>query len=156
MMEMSKMKGAKAKVSNEVIIPTRVLTKSELSVYSEHIVNTLLETRNGLEAYVLVKQAEEVIEQLKGMLVEKALSAATGKEGEVLGCKYSVRRKVEYKYECPSADSLEQKAKMLKEDAKAIKKSAEKFGSYVDPVTGEVNTAEIVSDGQTLAITLPK
>jgi hypothetical protein len=152
---MSKMKGTVVKKS-ESIIPTNVLSKRELCIYADHIVGNLLETRNGLEAYVLVKQAEELVEQLKGILIEKALSAATSKEGEVLGCKYSVRRKVEYRYECPTADELEQKAKMLKEDAKAIKKSAEKFGSYVDPVTGEVNTAEIVLDGQTLAITLPK
>jgi hypothetical protein len=152
---MSKVIGI-SKRKNEAVIPTNVLSKSELSIYAGHIAENLLETRNGLEAYCLVKQAEELVEQLKGLLIEKALASATGKEGEVLGCKYSVRRKVEYKYECPTADELEQKAKMLKEDAKNIKKSAEKLGTYIDPQTGEVNKAELVADGQTLAITLPK
>jgi hypothetical protein len=139
-----------------LIVPEKVLTKVEISNLADIAIANMLEIGTATEAYVKMAVLEKLIEEIKDKIKERAILGVQSKEMNVLGATVTTRRKTEYKYDCPTCDSLEMKVKVIKEDIKAIKKSAEKFGSFVDPLTGEINTAELVADGLIIAVSLPK
>ena len=141
---------------NELMIPDRMLTTSERTLVAKHSINTLLETMSAVEGYVILAQMEKIVEETKEMLKEKALAGVQGKEMSVFGAKVTTRRKTEYEYEAPTLVRLSEQKKALAEQEKTIKKFLEVKGTYIDDETGEVNTANKISDGLVIAVSLPK
>ncbi len=140
----------------ESIIPTKILNKAGLAIYADHIANNLLDTRSGLEAYILIKQAEELINNLKEKLIEKALASTNGKEGIIDGVKWQTKRSVAYEYDSPTIERLTAEKKSIEEKIKAHKKALENGVSVLDETTGQLESAKKTKDGLTLSITLPK
>lgn len=143
-------------LNHEAIMPRKILTKKDLGVYAGHLERVLLEENNALEAYVMVKQMEELVKQLKDKLIDKALVKTVGKDGEVSGAKYSIRTTKKYEYDAPTLAMLEQEVTTLNARMKLIKNTIEGGEVFVDVDHGFENRAKCVSIGQQLAITLPK
>ena len=141
---------------NELIIPDRMLTTSERTLVAQHSINTLLETMSAVEGYVILAQMEKIVEETKEMLKEKAITGIQGKEMMVFGAKVTTRRKTEYEYEAPTLERLKAQKTAIADQEKAVKKMLEAKGTYIDDETGEVNTANKISDGLQIAVSLPK
>jgi hypothetical protein len=99
---------------------------------------------------------QDIVDQTKEMLKEKAIAGVQGKEMDVWGAKVSTRRSVAYEYDAPTLARLDSAKKTIDTELKAIKKVLEATGTYVEPQTGEVNTATKVKDGLIIAVSLPK
>lgn len=140
----------------EVVFPTKILTKQNLGYLAQNIAETLLETSGALESYVMIKQMEELVNQLKELLHDKALLKAQGKGGTVNGAKYETRTKKTFEYDAPTLAKLDNDITAIKARMKLIRNTIEGGEKFVDTETGEVNTAKVVTIGQSLFITLPK
>ena len=143
-------------ISQELTFPQKIMTKENLGYLAMHIMGVLLDNHNGLEAYTIVKQAEELTKVLIENLKDKALQSATGKEGEVLGAKYQIKQTRKYEHNAPTLASLDNDVTVLKARMKLIKNVIEGGETFVDVETGIENTAKLISVGAQISITLPK
>lgn len=146
----------KQDVGLPIIMPNMVLLPREIEAVVTHSLNILLEKYSGLEGYVILYQMERVISLAKERLKEKAINGMSGKECDVLGATVTTRRSAKYEYDAPTLQRMENKKKEIDEQLKGIKKALEATGTYIDPETGETNTANKISDGVVLAVSLPK
>ena len=67
-----------------ITIPIKALTKSQQITTGEQIAERLLVIHNAKTAYVLLAQAENLLDTAKKTLKEKAIANVSGKEEEVL------------------------------------------------------------------------
>lgn len=144
------------KQNTDLIIPDKVLNEYERSLVVQHSINTLLDKYNGVEAYVVLYQMQEMCKEALENLKDKAIGSLKAKEQNIFGATVSTRRKPEYEYEAPTLQRLEDEKKAIAEKTKAIKGILHKMGSWIDPQTGEENTAKQTVEGATIAVSLPK
>jgi len=141
---------------NQIVLPQRMLNTMQREELAVNASQNLLDTMSAVEAYVLIAQMQDIVDLTKELLKEKAIAGVQGKEMDVFGAKVSTRRSTDYEYNAPTLVRLDVQKKEIDTELKAVKKMLEAKGEYVDPKTGETNTANKVKEGLTIAVSLPK
>jgi hypothetical protein len=141
---------------NQIVLPQKMLNTMQREELAVNASQNLLDTMSAVEAYVLIAQMQDIVDLTKELLKEKAIAGVQGKEMDVFGAKVSTRRSTAYEYNAPTLVRLDVQKKEIDTELKAVKKMLEAKGEYVDPKTGEMNTANKVKEGLTIAVSLPK
>lgn len=141
---------------NQIVLPQKMLNTMQREGLAVKASENLLDTMSAVEAYVMIAQMQDIVDLTKELLKEKAIAGVQGKEMDVFGAKVSTRRSVAYEYDAPTLVRLDQAKKTIDAELKAVKKMLEAKGEYVDPQTGEMNKANKVKEGLTIAVSLPK
>lgn len=141
---------------NQIILPQKMLVTSQREELAVKATESLLDTMSAVEAYVLIAQMQDIVDLTKELLKEKAIAGVQGKEMDVFGAKVTTRRSVAYEYDAPTLARLDTAKKTIDTELKAIKKLLEATGQYVDAQTGEMNTANKIKEGLTIAVSMPK
>jgi hypothetical protein len=132
------------------ILPSRVVTKTERPAIAELIVDRFCEHTDSLTAFVLLKQAAEILEEAKDKLTDRAIARMTGKKQEILGAEASTVPNNAYTYQDEELTQWERESKAL---AKKIsdRKEALRKATVVNGL-GEVCTATQTRWGTTLKV----
>ena len=141
---------------NQIVLPQKMLGTMQREELAVKASESLLDTMSAVEAYVLIAQMQDIVDLTKELLKEKAIAGVQGKEMDVFGAKVSTRRSVAYEYDAPTLVRLDVQKKEIDTKLKAVKKLLESTGKYVDDETGEMNTANKIKEGLTIAVSLPK
>lgn len=133
-----------------ISIPIKALTKAEQQVTGEEIGNRLLIIHSAPTAYVLLAQAENLLETAKKSIKEKAIAGVHGKEETVLGAKVSLRGATKvWEYKGSKFESLTKELAEAKKKLSDYTKQLELAGAngVVNQGTGETEYAKLVSGG---------
>jgi hypothetical protein len=141
---------------NQIVLPQKMLNTMQREGLAVKAIEKLLENMSAVEAYVMIAQMQDIVDLTKELLKERAIAGVQGKEMNVFGAKVSTRRSVAYEYDAPTLVRLDVQKKEIDAELKAVKKMLEAKGEYVDPQTGEMNKANKVKEGLTIAVSLPK
>jgi hypothetical protein len=138
-------------------VPVKVMTGTERAVMSTDLVNALHQEFSGVQAYVLLKNAEDVLKQSIEIAKERACATAE-KDTRVFDAEVTTRRSVEYEYEDSVLDKLEDQIKELKKQADERRKLLRTIKSeQADTATGEImKPARCVKDGISIVVKLPQ
>lgn len=118
---------------------------------------SLLENYNALQAYVLCKNAADVIDRTLERLKDHAITKAV-KDEPVFGAEITTHRVVEYEYDDYRLDEINRQIDELKKRAGERRKLLRAIKEEVaNTETGEImKPAKLVRDGVTIAVKLPK
>lgn len=138
-------------------VPIRVMNGAERACMATDIVNGLTLEHSSIEAYVLLKNAENVIAQALEIDKERAVHQAV-KDSTILTAEVTTRRDVKYEYEDETLADLEDKALALRKQIDERKKLLRTIKSeQADTVTGVISRpAKVVKDGLSLVVKLPE
>lgn len=139
-------------------LPTVICkTEGERIASVEKINRMLLGEMNALQAVVIWKQFEAMARLGVEINKDKAIGHMTAKEETVFGAKVAIRRTAKYEYEHPRLSAIEDRIAELKKEADDLRKVLRTTKMpLLDEPTGEIiQPAKLVSDGTTIAITLP-
>lgn len=143
------------KTVGKLIMPDRAIPKAEVPTIAKHLSDSLREFTDSLTAYVMLKQAEQIIKSAQEQTLDFALVKMNGKELSVFGATVKTRALVEYEYDDPKLRELEAQMEEIKvriDTRRKLLRLAD--GKMADAETGEVlNPAKKVRDGQTLTVT---
>jgi len=139
------------------IIPVRVMDAVERACFATDLTSGLQERYSSVQTYVLLKNAEDVIEQALLICKDKATGQAE-KDSKVFNAEITTRRSVEYGYEDSVLERLESEIVVLKKKADERRKMLRALTSEVaDTVTGEIlRPAKLTKDGLAIIVKLPK
>jgi len=132
------------------ILPTAVLPKSEFPIVAEQIVGRFRDITDNLTAFVLVKQAAEILKEAEGQLLDFALTSIQGNKQSVLSAEVSTRALTAYTYNDAELAEWEAEVEKFKKLI-ADRKSALRKANVVNGL-GEVCSATKTRDGQTLMV----
>jgi len=132
------------------ILPTAVLPKSEFPIVAEQIVERFRDITDNLTAFVLVKQAAEILKEAEGQLLDFALTSIQGNKQNVLSAEVSTRALTDYTYNDAELAEWEAEVEKFKKLI-ADRKSALRKANVVNGL-GEVCSATKTRDGQTLMV----
>ena len=132
------------------ILPTAVLPKSEFPIVAERIVGRFRDITDNLTAFVLVKQAAEILKEAEGQLLDFALTSIQGNKQSVLSAEVSTRSLTDYTYNDAELAEWEAEVEKFKKLI-ADRKSALRKANVVNGL-GEVCSATKTRDGQTLMV----
>jgi hypothetical protein len=133
-----------------ISIPVKALTKAEQQITGEEIGNRLLIIHSAPTAYVLLAQAENLLETAKKSIKEKAINGIHGKEEIVLGAKVTTRNATKvWEYQGSKFETLTAELATAKKRLSDYTKQLELAGSdgVVNQETGETEKAILVSGG---------
>jgi len=133
-----------------ISIPIKALTKAEQQVAGEEIGNRLLIIHSAPTAYVLLAQAENLLETAKKSIKEKAIAGVHGKEESVLGAKVTLRNAAKvWEYQGLKFEQLTAELATAKKRLSDYTKQLELDGAdgVVNQETGETEKAILVSGG---------
>jgi predicted RNase H-like nuclease (RuvC/YqgF family) len=138
-------------------IPVRVMDANERACMATDMVYALTMENSHLEAYVMLKNAADVLDQACEIAKDKATMEAT-KDAKVLNAEVTTRRSVAYEYEDGTLEELETKIEDLKKQADERRKLLRTLKTpMADSQTGElIMPAKLVKDGISLVVKLPK
>lgn len=143
------------KAMNQLQLPTKVLTKAEMPITAQTIADGMLETYNGIEACVMVKNMIETLTVAYELLKDAGIAKANGKEEIVMGAKVSVKNlPKKFEYTGSKHKTLVNNLEFAKEELKNHEKALQ-LSDWINPETGETETAkQIVQEKmRTLTIT---
>jgi len=132
-----------------ISIPIKALTKVEQQTTGEEIASRLLIIHSAPTAYVLLAQAENLLDTAKKSMKEKAINGIHGKKENVLGAEVLLRgnpKKYEYsgtKF-TELTNALAEAKKNLKDHTDILELSKD---GWINPATGETEIATLVSGG---------
>lgn len=138
-----------------IMIPIKSLTKSQQAVTGTEIGERLLIIHNAKTAYVLLAQAENLLDTAKKTIKERAIANVVGKKEDVLGAEVQVKSAAKTwiytgsKYNQLLAE-LDKVKVELKNHTKLLELSGE--AGWVNPETGETETAFCTSSGVNIAV----
>ena len=136
------------------MLPEQAIPKAEVPAIAKHLSESLGEFTDWLTAFVMLKQAAEIIKSALEQTQDHAQVKMQGKEMEVFGATVSLRALREYEYPDPGYQEL----KHQMEELKVKIADREKFMKLIktpqaDGVSGEIiEPAKLIRDGQTLAV----
>lgn len=139
---------------SKLLLPERAIPKAEVPATAKHLSESLREFTDPLTAFVMLKQAEQIIKSALEQTQDHAQLKMEGKEMQVFGATVSLRALRDYEYPDPGYQEL----KRQMEDLKAKIADREKFMKLIktpqaDAVTGEIiEPAKLTRDGQTLSV----
>ena len=138
-------------------IPVRVMDGTERACLATDMVVALTQENTHLEAYIMLRNAADVIDQACEIAKDKAVMEAE-KDSKVLNAEVTTRRSVAYEYEDDTLDELERKIDALKKEADERRKMLRALKTEMaDTETGEImKPARLVKDGISLVVKLPK
>lgn len=142
-----------------IMIPIKALSKSQQITTGEDIANRLLIIHNAKTAYVLLAQAENLLDTAKKSIKEKAIANVVGKKEDVLGAEVTIKSAAKLfiytgsKYNQLLAE-LDNAKTNLKNHTKLLELSGE--SGWVNPETGETETAVCTSAGVNIAVSFSK
>ena len=136
---------------NEIVLQTKVLTKEEMPISAQQIADRLLETYSGVEAYVIAKSTAETILQAMELMKEKAITAVNGSKEVILGAEVALKMSPrKYEYSGTEYKRLEKEVDTAVKNLKSHKSILELSpNGWINPSTGETETATLVSGGGT-------
>ena len=139
---------------SKLVLPDKAIPKADIPEMAERLSETLREFTDSMTAYVMLKQAEQIIKSALDQTLDHALAKMDGKEMTCFGATVSMRSLMEYQYDDSGLADLERKLKELKEKIDARKEFMRLIKTPVaDTETGEVvQPAKLIRDGSTLAI----
>lgn len=132
------------------LLPSHVIPKDARAGHAEQIVERFLAYTDGLTAYVLAKQAEEILKEAVDQLKDRAIVRLAGKSQNVLGADVSTRSLTEYEYHDAELAEWETQIECLKKII-ADRKAALRKATVVNGL-GEVCDATKTRDGITLLV----
>ena len=137
---------------------SRLLTGGERLASANKLVLSLNENFGGLETYVFLKQAAQVLSEAIDLAKEAALRRMDSREVNLLGAKIETKSNRKWEYDDPELGELESQIKLLQEKVKIKKRFLESLPSdVVNAETGEITKkAKLLFDGLQIAVTLPK
>jgi len=144
--------------TNSLSIPIKALTRSEQILSGEAMANSLLEIHDAKTSYVLLAQLENLTDTAKKFIKEKAIANVNGKEEDVLGAKVTIKQATRiYEYKGSEYDRLLSELNTAKDNFKNHTKILEMSkDGWVNPNTGETETANLISSGVNIAVTFSK
>lgn len=136
---------------NEITIQTKVLTKEEMPISAKMIADSLLEKYSGIEAFIIAKSTMETISQAMDLLKERAIASVNGKKEVILGAEVDLKMSPrKYEYSGTEYKRLEKEVEAAVKNLKSHKSILELSpNGWINPNTGETETATLVSGGGT-------
>jgi len=137
-----------------LVLPDKAIPKDQIPAVALHLCDGLREFTDSLTAYVMLKQAGEIIKSAMEQDLDHAIVKMQGKEMECFGATVSLRSLKEYEYNDPSLREWERQTAELKEKIDNRKKFMKLIKTpQADGVSGEiVEPAKLIRDGSTLAV----
>lgn len=122
------------------------------------LLDRLREETDELSAYVMLKQAEDVISEAIDLQKDNAINAMDEKTKTIWGAKLETKRSKAFEYVHPRLTEIAEQIKALNAEAKSIKLMLENMKEpMIYESTGEViEPAKCLKDGLQIAVTLPK
>lgn len=142
-----------------LILPDRVLRKSEFPAVAADIVERMLEVTDSPSAFILLRQVQEVAKAAEDILKPKVMLAAAGAAVEIDGAKIEYRKtpaKWDYRND-PERDQLLADIDTLKQLVSAREKFLQAMTEPMKDKEGrEILPAVAQESSYTLAVTFPK
>lgn len=125
---------------------------------AQTLVESLSQSYDGLQRYVILKNAGAIVELSLEIAKQAALDRMDNKEELIYGVKVAQRRTTAYEYAHPRLAEIELEMKRLKDEKKKLETMMQNMAEPMfDTKTGcEIMPAKLTKDGINIFLTLPK
>jgi hypothetical protein len=137
-----------------LVIPDRAIKKEEIPSVAQELSERLREITDSLTAFVMLKQAEQIIKSAIEQTADLAMIKYSGKEMEVFGATIRSRAITEYEYQDSTLLELEKQLDTVKKRIDERRKFLRSIPKEMaDTETGElIVPAKKIRDGLTLTV----
>jgi hypothetical protein len=139
---------------SKILLPDRAIPKNEIPKVAQSLSETLQEFTDSLTAFVMLKQANEIVKSALEQTQDSAMMKFEGKEMVVFGATVKTRPVVEYEYNDGTLQDMEANLETLKKQIDDRKKMLRSLTEEVaNTGTGEILIpAKKIRDGLTLTV----